>query len=182
MIKEMSVIFTVLALILISACTQTVQLEKLQPPSNEVIKMELTSPEFKNNGKMPARYTCDGEDINPPLTIDDVPIEAQSLVLIVDDPNATEGVWDHWVVFNIPPETEEIPERADIGTAGENSWGKEAYGGPCPPSGEHRYKFKLYALDIKLDLQEGSTKEEVEEAMEGHILEETELIGKYQKK
>jgi hypothetical protein len=144
--------------------------------------MELTSSEFKHNGKIPAKYTCDGEDINPPLEIDDVPIEAQSLVLIMDDPDAPGGVWDHWIVFNIPPDTEEITERAEIGIAGENSWGREDYGGPCPPTGEHRYRFKMYALDEKLDIQEGSTKDEVEQAMDGHILEETELIGRYERK
>ena len=148
--------------------------------------MELTSTAFKHGGKIPSKYTCEGENISPPLKIEDAPLDIKSLVLIMDDPDAvkpTGKIWVHWVVFNIPPETEEILEgEQPKGIAGEGTRGELEYRGPCPPDGEHRYFFKLYALDEELSLKEGATKEDVEEAMEGHILEEAELIGKYKKK
>ena len=148
--------------------------------------MELTSPAFKHGGKIPSKYTCEGENISPPLKIEDAPLDIKSFVLIMDDPDAvkpTGKIWVHWVVFNISPETEEVLEgEPPKGIAGEGTRGELEYLGPCPPDGEHRYFFKLYALDEELSLKEGATKEEVEDAMEGHILEEAELIGKYKKK
>ena len=152
--------------------------------------MKLASSAFEPNGKIPSRYTCDGENINPPLTIEKVPAKAQSLVLIMDDPDIPEfvkkkyhiKVWDHWIVFNIPPTTKVIPEAQNLpGMLGKNTGGKKAYGGPCPPDREHRYFFKLYALDTKLNLPEGVTKRQVEEAIAGHILAQAELIGRYQR-
>jgi Raf kinase inhibitor-like YbhB/YbcL family protein len=148
----------------------------------------LTSPVFEEQGTIPAKYTCDADNMNPPLTIEGVPEGAKSLVLIMDDPDIPESVkqargievFDHWTVFNIPPETATIPEAQEpSGTAGANGTGEVGYRGPCPPDREHRYFFKLYALDIMLDLPTGSTKTEVERAMEGHILAQTELIGRY---
>ncbi|MBS3096895.1 YbhB/YbcL family Raf kinase inhibitor-like protein [Candidatus Woesearchaeota archaeon] len=145
--------------------------------------MKLTSTAFAHNSTMPSEFTCDGQDLSPPLTISDVPSNAKSLVLIMDDPDAPVGIWDHWVVFNIPPSTKEIPKGTEPkGTAGKNSWGRTGYGGPCPPSGTHRYFFKLYALDSELNLPEGSAKKELEMTMQGHILAKAELMGNYKRK
>ena len=145
--------------------------------------MKLTSPDFVNNGAIPPEFTCDGKDLSPTLIISDAPKNAKSLVLISDDPDAPVGVWDHWVVFNILPSTTEIKKGTEPnGIAGRNSWGKTGYGGPCPPSGTHRYFFKLYALDIVLNLPEGSTKKDIEKAMQGHIIEKAELMGTYKRR
>ncbi|MBU0469901.1 MAG: YbhB/YbcL family Raf kinase inhibitor-like protein [Nanoarchaeota archaeon] len=145
--------------------------------------MEILSSAFDDGDEIPIKYTCDDEDISPPLEFSDIPEEAKSLVLILDDPDAPKETWTHWLVFNIPVNATEVDEgKEPKGTAGENSWGKLGYGGPCPPDGEHKYIFKLFALDLKLDLPEGSNKNDVEAAMEGHILEKAELIGKYERK
>lgn len=142
--------------------------------------MQITSPAFQNSGKIPAKYTCDGGDISPPLAMSDIPIGAKSLVLIIDDPDSPTGTWDHWVAFNIPFATTEILEGGKIpGLSGKNTFGELGYGGPCPGSGEHRYFFKAYALDTQLDLKEGASKQEVEQAMEGHIMDQAELMGRY---
>lgn len=141
-------------------------------------KLTITSSVFKNKGVIPAKYTCDGEDVNPPLSVEGIPEETESLVLIVDDPDAPMGTWDHWVVWDIPP-TKKIEENSVPGTEGLNDFGKHSYGGPCPPSGTHRYFFKVYALDTKLDLPSNSRKRNVEKAMEGHILTKGEIIGLY---
>ena len=142
--------------------------------------MKLASHAFAHNAIIPQKYTCQGEDISPPLTISDIPEGAVSLALINDDPDAPMGTWDHWLIWNLKP-TAEIKEDSAPGTQGKNSWGRNDYGGPCPPSGTHRYFFKLYALDSELDLAKGATKAELEAAMEGHILEQAELIGRYKK-
>ena len=147
--------------------------------------MQLTSSAFKQGEEIPALYTCDGRNINPELLISHVPLEAESLVLIMDDPDVPASVrkecmWDHWVVFNIPPHTRQIPENTQpLGLPGKNTAGGLSYQGPCPPDREHRYFFKLYALDIQLSLPKGATKQEVEHAMRGHILAQTELMGRY---
>ncbi len=157
----------------------------------EVSLMKLTSSAFEHNGKIPAKYTCDSENISPPLKIENVPAHAKSLVLIMDDPDIPDfvkqkyniQVWEHWIVFNIPPTTTGIPEgKNPAGILGKNTGGKNAYGGPCPPDREHRYFLTLYALDITLDLPAGVSKKQVEEAMQKHILEKAELVGKYEKK
>jgi Raf kinase inhibitor-like YbhB/YbcL family protein len=141
---------------------------------------ELTvgSPSFESNELVPSKYTCDGEDASPPLTIKGVPDGTKSLVLIVDDPDAPKGTWNHWVVWNIPP-TDKIEESTIPGMEGINDYKKHAYGGPCPPSGTHRYFFKVYALDTKLDLSTNSRKKDVEKAMQNHVLAKGELIGLY---
>jgi hypothetical protein len=137
--------------------------------------------------KIPSKHTCDAQDISPELHISDVPSPAKSLVLIMDDPDVPVSVrkdqmWDHWVVFNIPPHTTHIPENTQPpGTPGKNTDGGLNYQGPCPPDREHRYFFKLYALDTPLDLPAGSTKKQVEDAMRGHILAHTELMGLYER-
>lgn len=142
--------------------------------------MKITSPEFEHNAMIPSQFTCDGEDINPPLIIEDIPPETKSLALIVDDPDAPMGTWVHWVVYDIPV-TNQIQEDSIPGKQGMNDFRKKDYGGPCPPSGTHRYFFKLYALDQELNLEEGLSKKDLEDAMEGHILAQAELIGLYKR-
>ena len=141
--------------------------------------MKLTSPAFANNGKIPSKYTCEGEDVNPPLVFDDVSEDTKSFVLIVEDPDAPAKTWVHWVVFNIPPYTREIDEDTvpDDALLGRTDFGNKSYGGPCPPSGTHRYIFKLYALDTELDLEVGVTRREVEYAMQGRVIDEAQLTG-----
>jgi Raf kinase inhibitor-like YbhB/YbcL family protein len=142
--------------------------------------LELRSTVFSHNGHIPPLYTCEGKDINPPLEVHNIPQGAQSLALIVEDPDAPNGVFDHWLVWNILPQRD-IAERSNPGINGTNSFGKTGYGGPCPPSGSHRYFFRVYALDIELDLLAGANKKELQKAMEGHILAEGELMGLYKK-
>lgn len=146
----------------------------------EEVKMKLTSPEFKHNEMIPKKFTCQGEDINPALVIDGVPKTAKSLALVVDDPDAPMGTWVHWVVFDIGV-VSKIDENSIPGKQGINDFGRKNYGGPCPPSGAHRYFFKIYALDKNLGLKEGIDKASLEKAMQGHILDKAELIGLYKK-
>lgn len=143
--------------------------------------MQITSSAFKNNEKISAKYTCDGENINPPLTFNEIPKTAQSLILISDDPDAPVGLWIHWLVWNIDPKTTEVAENSVPSGAiqGTTSFGDAKYGGPCPPSGTHRYFFKLYALDTRLDLPKSTDKKALEKAMENHILAKAEIIGLY---
>jgi len=143
-----------------------------------VKELTVTSPAFEKNKFVPAKYTCDGDDVNPPLTIEGIPEETRSLVLIVDDPDAPMGTWDHWIVWNIPP-VGKIEENSVPGTEGLNNFNKHSYGGPCPPSGTHRYFFKVYALDTKLELHPNTRKRNVERAMEGRILAKGEIVGLY---
>ena len=144
-------------------------------------KLLVKSPAFENNKLIPVKYTCDGADVNPPLTIEGVPEETETLVLIVDDPDCPTGTFDHWIVWNISPTTYKIEENTVPGIEGMSTFRKHAYGGPCPPYGTHRYFFKVYALDTQLDLKPDSTKKDVEKAMEGHILAEGELVGLYRR-
>ena len=144
-------------------------------------ELTITSSAFESKGVIPAKYTCDGEDVNPPLSFEGVPEGTESLVLIVDDPDAPMGTWDHWVVWNIPS-VEKIEENNVPGTEGLNDFGKHSYGGPCPPSGTHRYYFKVYALDRKLDLPSNSRKRNVEKAMEEHILAKGQIVGLYSRR
>jgi Raf kinase inhibitor-like YbhB/YbcL family protein len=143
-------------------------------------ELTVSSPAFENNKLIPAKYTCDGDNVNPPLTIEGVPDGTKSLVLIVDDPDAPMGTWDHWIVWNIPP-TSKIEESTVPGTEGVNDSRKHSYGGPCPPWGTHRYFFKVYALDTKLGLSPNSNKKDVEKAMQDHILAKGELVGLYRR-
>jgi Raf kinase inhibitor-like YbhB/YbcL family protein len=142
--------------------------------------MKITSAAFENNGSIPADYTCDGADVSPPLSFQNVPGNANSLAVIMDDPDAPMGTWVHWLVWNIPRNTTGLTQAQSIPyPQGRNDFGDVKYGGPCPPSGTHRYFFKLYALDTMLQLPKGSTKQQLEAAMSGHILEEAQLIGTY---
>lgn len=144
--------------------------------------MKLSSPAFKEGGAIPAKYTCDGTDLIPPLAISDVPEAAKSLALVMDDPDAPVGTWDHWILWNLPPDTREIVEGKEPGVPhGLNSWKRKNWGGPCPPDREHRYFFKLYALDVVLDLPDGVTKARLESAMKGHVLAEARLMGRYKR-
>jgi Raf kinase inhibitor-like YbhB/YbcL family protein len=141
--------------------------------------MRLTSSAFTHETPIPTRYTCDGADVSPPLQLSELPTDIVSLALVMDDPDAPAGVWDHWVEYDIEPR-EAIPEAVtDVGTAGKNSWDRTGYGGPCPPRGTHRYFFTVYALDTKLGLDSGADKAAVLAAIEGHILDQATLMGTY---
>jgi Raf kinase inhibitor-like YbhB/YbcL family protein len=150
--------------------------------------MKITSSAFEDHQPIPPKYTCDGADVSPPLTIGDVPKDAKSLALIMDDPDVPPNVrpdcnWDHWIIWNIPPDVTAIEEgKAPKGVVGRNSWGKNAYGGPAPPDREHRYFFKLCALDRTLDLPSSAGKPELQKAMEGHIVAQAQLVGRYDRK
>lgn len=157
--------------------------QEIMKEAKQTKSLTLSSPAFVNGGALSARFSCDGIGFSPALSISGVSEKAQSLVLLVEDPDAPKGLWVHWLVFNIPPTTREIQEgREPPGRAGENSWGKTGYGGPCPPSGTHRYFFRLYALSKALALPQGSTKTEVFTAMKEFILAETELMSRYERK
>jgi Raf kinase inhibitor-like YbhB/YbcL family protein len=142
-------------------------------------ELVVKSKAFEAGKKIPKKYSCDDQSINPPLTISGVPKEAKSLALIMDDPDAPRGTFVHWVVRNIPPETTEIAENTVPGVEGLNGAGEPSYTGPCPPSGTHRYFFKVYALNQELNLRERTGKRELEAAMQGHIIAKGELIGLY---
>ena len=156
----------------------------IQGEARTMSPLTIASTAFPHNGTIPSVHTCDGADASPPLSIRNVPEGARSLALIVDDPDAPGKTWVHWVAWNLKPDTAEIPSNAVPAGAvqGKNDWGKPVYGGPCPPSGTHRYFFKLYALDIPLPLKAGATKAQLEEAMKGHIVEKAERIGLYRRR
>jgi Raf kinase inhibitor-like YbhB/YbcL family protein len=190
--------FILLAAVSLSAVScQNSQTDLSQPVKKELLNpktmLTLISPAFINNGSIPQKYTCQSQPpagkINPPLIFENVPKNTKSLAIIMDDPDVPKnlipsGVFDHWVVFNMSPSTKSISEPGDsepLGLMGKNGRGETAYTGPCPPNGEHRYFFRLYALDVVLPLKEGATKLEVLNAMQGHIIEQAELVGKYAK-
>lgn len=151
--------------------------------------LKVTSTAFEHNGMIPSRYTADGADVSPPLQWQGVPEGARSIAVICDDPDAPMGTWVHWLVWNIPPAMTGLDEDVPPDTVLENGicqgttdFGRIGYGGPAPPSGTHRYFFKVYALDTLLDLPADSVKAELENAMKGHILAQGELVGKYSRK
>ncbi len=164
----------------VSACAQTTG-------GNISSNLQISSPAFSEGGTIPKKFTCDGPDLSPPLTWKDAPANAQSFALIMDDPDAPVGTWVHWVLYNLPASTKELPEGIDKteqlssgALQGRNDFRKIGYGGPCPPPGKpHRYYFKLYAIDRKLDLKAGATKAQVEAAMKSHILGQTQIMGRY---
>ncbi len=171
---------------------QASQNEAAKKNQEKIMTMRLTSPAFEHNGEIPSMHTCDGKDIAPPLVWSDVPEEARSLVLIVDDPDAPDPkaprmTWVHWVLYNIPASADSLPEAAKTGDLpegtmeGRNDWKRTGYGGPCPPIGRHRYFHKLYALDTVLPDMKEPAKAKLEEAMKDHILAQTELIGTYER-
>ncbi len=186
----------IVSLVLVTACTAQATTQPANTPIAALPATELasgtgepapsfalSSPAFGQGGPIPSKYSCNGDDISPPLAWGEPPAGTKSLALIVDDPDAPGGTWVHWVVFNIPLEFHELAEGmqgADAAvTVGENSWGRSDYGGPCPPSGTHRYFFKLYALDAALDLDKSAGKKQVLAAMEGHVLAEADLMGTF---
>ncbi len=148
--------------------------------------MRLSSPAFEHDGAIPRKYACEGTNISPPLRISDVPEEAASLALIMDDPDVPlalreDGMWDHWIVYDIPPDLRQLEEGEEPnGTHGLGTAENLEYFGPCPPDTEHRYYFKVYALDIELNLPERASKQQVEQAMQGHVLDQAELMGRYE--
>lgn len=145
--------------------------------------MKLTSPAFANNGAIPPEFTCDSADISPPLEISDVPKNTKSLALIMDDPDAPVGTFVHWAVWNISPDTKEIRKGNEpLGVQGTTGFRRKGYGGPCPPSGTHRYFFRLYALDAELKLPEGSAKHDLENAMQSHVIAQAQLMGTYKRR
>ena len=144
-------------------------------------ELSIKSSAFEHGKLIPKKYSCDGQDINPPLTIEGIPKEAKTFVLAVDDPDAPSGTFDHWIVWNIPASASKIGENTVPGTEGMNSAREQGYMGPCPPSGTHRYFFKVYALDTELNLSASSRKKDVEKAMQGHILAKGELVGLYRR-
>jgi len=143
--------------------------------------MKISSPVFKDGEKIPKDYTRDGADKSPPLRLEQVPEKAKSLALIMDDPDATSGTFNHWLLFNVDPSVHDIHEGAApvMATQGRNDWGEVDYGGPKPPSGEHRYFFKAFALDTILPLSRGAKREDLEQAMSGHVVEQATLMGRY---
>lgn len=152
------------------------------------MSISVRSLAFDEGGMIPAKYTCDGQDVSPPLTWEGIPTGTKSLAMISDDPDAPVGTWVHWVAWNIPPETRGLPEGVrpdptlpDGMRQGISDFGRPGYGGPCPPSGVHRYYFKLYALDAMLELPDRTRKSDLVAAMEGHVLAEGQLMGKYRR-
>ncbi|OGE86606.1 MAG: hypothetical protein A3J48_01540 [Candidatus Doudnabacteria bacterium RIFCSPHIGHO2_02_FULL_46_11] len=146
--------------------------------------MKLESTAFENNGTIPSKYTCDGVEVSPPLRISGVPENAKTLALIVDDPDAPNGTFLHWMVWNISPDTADIDEDTlpEGAREGQTGFDEVGYGGPCPPDREHRYYFKLYALDKVLDIPEGADLDTLQSAIEHHVIEEAELIGRYDRR
>lgn len=145
--------------------------------------LRISSPDFANGAAIPARFTCGGENVSPTLAIAGVPPAARSLVLIVDDPDAPSGVFTHWVVWNIPPQTKVLPSGKTAGNAieGTNDFGKGGYSGPCPPSGTHRYFFRLSALDISLNVPPGAARGDIDTAIKGHVIGAAAWMGRYSK-
>jgi Raf kinase inhibitor-like YbhB/YbcL family protein len=144
------------------------------------LQLAISSPAFNYEENIPAKYTCDGEGVNPPLHIENIPETAQTLALIVEDPDAPKGTYDHWVVWNIKLASN-IKEDSNPGISGNNSAGKTGYHPPCPPKGAHRYYFHVYALDTHLDLAPGSTKADLQQAMKEHILAKGTIMGRYER-
>jgi len=146
-------------------------------------RMKITSSAFQEGGNIPSKFTCDGSDTSPPLQITSVPVEAKTLVLVADDPDAPGRLFTHWLVWNIPPQTNSIAEgSAPKGVQGTNDFGKSGYGGPCPPPGTHRYSFKVFALDRELELRSGAKRSQVDAAMKCHVIAQGELMGRYARK
>jgi Raf kinase inhibitor-like YbhB/YbcL family protein len=176
-----------LAAILLAGCLALAEGCGANPQGGVNMPLELKSPDFSSGESIPRQFTCDGSDISPALAWHDAPGGTQSFALIADDPDAPVGTWVHWVLFDLPANvhalSQNVPKQeqlADGSRQGRNDFRKIGYGGPCPPPGKpHRYFFKLYALDTKLNLQPGATKKDVERAMQGHILAQGEWMGRY---
>ena len=181
------VVLVIMAISLFCSCKDSEQTYS-EAAGGKKMEIKITSSAFEDGGLIPAKYTCDGSDISPPLQWEAVPEGTKSIALICDDPDAPMGTWVHWVIFGLPAETRELAENIPADETlpngakqGISDFGRIGYGGPCPPSGTHRYFFKIYALDTELDLAAGASKRELLKAMEGHILSQGQLIGKYKR-
>lgn len=179
-------LFVAVAILTLTAGFDRMPARALEDDGGRSMPMTITSSAFDHEGTILRRFTCDGEDLSPPLSWQGVPGGTRSLALIVDDPDAPRKTWVHWVIYNLPADSSGVPENvpaekklADGSRQGTNDFGRIGYGGPCPPGGTHRYYFKLYALDADLDLPPGITKEELLQRMAGHILAEAQLMGRY---
>lgn len=182
-----------LAAIMLSSCKGETPSSNNVQPSNQATggkkaQMKVTSKAFQDGGMIPKQYTCEGANISPPLAWDVVPEKTKSIALVTEDPDAPGKTFIHWVAFNIPASARELPENIPAqenisggGRQGTNDFKKVGYGSPCPPSGTHRYYFKLYALDTELTLDSSATKDQLLKAIDGHVLGEGQLMGKYQK-
>lgn len=186
--KACKVALVALAVILAGGCATVGSDVEEEALGMEDLPMPImiTSTAFEDGESIPRQYTCDGDDVSPPLDWSDVPAGAQSLVLIVDDPDAPRGDWLHWLIYDLPAGDGSLPEgvgqaenKPGGGVQGNNSWRRADYGGPCPPSGTHRYFFTLYALDTRLELDPGTTRLQVEQAMDGHVMGQGQLMGRY---
>lgn len=178
--KKILLIFCIIVILIVSA---KFVLHKDILANIKEGNMKITT-DFDHNSNIPSKYTCDGQDLAPDLIISDVPTDAKELVLIVDDPDAPMGTWVHWVVYNIPVETKKI-EYKNLPKAtkqGMTDFGRIGWGGPCPPSGTHRYFFKLYAINKNLNLAQGATKFQIENEIKDNIIEKAEIIGLYKRK
>ena len=185
MLKKLSILGFVGLLAM--SCEQNTQQRKNN--GGDIMELKVTSSAFEQGGMIPAKYTCDGKNISPPLKWESLPEQTKSLAVIMDDPDAPMGTFVHWVMFNIPADTsgldENVPGDSQLPNGslqGMSSFGKTGYGGPCPPSGTHRYFFKLYALDKDVELDSSADKTQLLEAIQGHILARGELIGRYQRR
>lgn len=177
--KKVHLLYVIIGLLVIVAGIFVLPHKSVSPTKSNT--MNISSKEFKNDEPIPAKFTCQGKGINPELKISGVPAAAKSLALIVDDPDAPMGTFTHWLIWNIDPKVSTIGENTRPGVEGVNGVKENAYIGPCPPSGKHRYFFKLYALDSVLDLPSGADKSQLEAEIARHTLEYAELIGTYQK-
>lgn len=184
--------FTILSLMALLGCSNGRRQLSPEPPAQQSpdrkSEIQLTSSAFKEGQPIPRQYTCDGVNVSPPLEWTGVPKTAKTIAIIADDPDAPAGTWVHWVLYNLPAENiglvENLPASENLqagGFQGKNDFEKIGYGGPCPPSGTHRYFFKVYAVDSELPLKAGATKTEVEKALEGHVVAQGQLMGKYSK-
>jgi len=176
----------ILAVTLTGCFGDRVEIPEPQPKTTNPVTLESSA--FAPDAMIPAQYTCTGDNISPPLAWGEVPPETRSLALVMDDPDAPGGTFVHWVMYGLPPETRQLapalpgePTLPSGGSQGKSSFGKTGYGGPCPPSGTHRYSFRLYALDKPVDLPPGATKAELFEAINGSVLAIAQLIGRYSK-
>ena len=183
------IVFTITVLVIaIIGCKKRIEPEIRSGERSREMTISVRSPAFQEGGMIPSKYTCDGQDLSPPLMWEGVPEATKSIALISDDPDAPMGTWVHWVMWNIPPNVRELaenvpPERElpNGSRQGITDFGRPGYGGPCPPSGTHRYYFKIYALDTMLDLPSSTRKVDLVKAMKGHILAEGQLMGKYKR-
>jgi Raf kinase inhibitor-like YbhB/YbcL family protein len=182
-----TILLVTAAILIVAATPRPTAKVPVRPQKEATVSLQLTSPAFAAQATIPKRFTCDGEDVSPPLAWTGAPAGTRSFALIVDDPDAPIGIWVHWVLYDLPAAVTALPEAATVknlppGTReGTNGWKRTGYGGPCPPSGRHRYFHKLYALDIVLPDLNRPTKGALEKAMAGHVLAQTELVGTYQR-